>query len=257
MEAIQEWIRDGEVYQQTHSHELLVEYALMPFEFFMQLTEYNPTSFSCFMNVMGEAILSCSPERLLKKEGLHVETRPIKGTRPRGRSIQEDVRLLSELESSTKERAELIMITDLMRNDLSKVCEPGSVKVPELLRTEVYKDLYHRLSIVQGRVLENLRPLDILQAVFPGGSVTGCPKICAMEHILHLEKRRRGAYTGSIGYFSENDDLDCNILIRTLYYQNGAYRLQVGGGIVIDSDPIKEWEETLHKASSILFGAKL
>lgn len=250
--AIQNWIRQGEVYQCTLSHNIIIQHTVDPFALFAQLVSANPTPFSSYLKLPHQVIVSCSPERLVQKNGSFVETRPIKGTRPRGVTADEDMKMLQQLVTSKKEISELVMITDLMRNDLSKVCEAGSVVVPELLRTEVYNDLYHRVSVVRGKVEEKYHCLDILRALFPGGSITGCPKMRSMELISLLEKRRRGAYTGSMGYFSQDGDMDSNILIRTLQIKDTTFSLQVGSGIVIDSDPLEEWQETLQKAAHII-----
>lgn len=195
--------------------------------------------------------MSSSPERFLQKRGNVLETRPIKGTAPRGKTVAEDLNHKKNLLKSEKELAELMMITDLMRNDLGKISVNGSVEVSLLCGCEAYHNVFHLFSIVRSRVLAKFHPLEIVRACFPGGSITGCPKLRAMEVIAELEQRPRGIYTGSIGYFSQNGDFDLNIAIRTLMMTEGKINVQLGGGIVIDSQPRKEYEETYHKGRSI------
>ena len=205
-------------------------------------------------------VLSSSPERFLQVEARtrRVYTRPIKGTRPRGSTPDRDEALARELLLSEKDRAELVMIVDLERNDLGRVCEIGSVHVPELVLLERYPTVYHLVSTVAGRLPPERNRMDLLRAMFPGGSITGAPKIRAMEIIDELEPTRRGVYTGSIGWLGFTGDMDLNIAIRTFVVQDGAASasktayFQVGGGIVADSDPEAEYEETLHKGRALM-----
>jgi para-aminobenzoate synthetase component 1 len=247
-----ELITNGDIYQVNLSHECTFTTTTPPFNIFHNLSANNPASFSAFLNIDPLTIVSTSPERLLKKEGPLLETRPIKGTVPRGKSAEEDLTNRNRLLNSEKERAELLMITDLMRNDLGKISAPGSVVTEKIWACEAYTNVFHLLSIISSKALPNHHPLDLLRSCFPGGSITGCPKLRAMEVIYNSEQRPRGLYTGSIGYFAANGDFDFNIAIRTLAFHNGEASLQLGGGIVIDSDPEAEYDETLHKGKTIL-----
>lgn len=247
---IQELIREGEVYQVNLSQEFRFTSNKRPFSLFRQIAEENPAPFSAYFCYEQSAIVSSSPERFLQKKGNVLETRPIKGTIPRGKTAKEDALLKEKLLSSPKERAELLMITDLMRNDLGKVSLPGTVETLEIWRCEAYTNVFHLISVIRSIVKQNLKPLEIVRSCFPGGSITGCPKLRAMEVIDQLEKRARGIYTGSIGYFSADGDFDLNIAIRTLVAENNEFSLQLGGGIVIDSNPEQEYQEILHKGNS-------
>ena len=231
----QELIRAGEVYQVNLSQLFNFQSNRHPFSLFRQICETNPAPFSAYIRYENTSIVSSSPERFLSKNGLELESRPIKGTIQRGNTIDEDIILKERLLASPKERAELVMITDLMRNDLGKISIAGSVKTIELWRCEAYTNVFHLLSIIRSTVRKVLKPLEIIRACFPAGSITGCPKIRAMEVIDMLESRPRGIYTGSIGYITEKGDFDLNIAIRTLIIEEGSYSLQLGGGIVIDS----------------------
>lgn len=250
-EAIQEAIRSGDVYQLNLSHEIIFSGKCKPFDLFSELVQRNQVSFFAYLYLQDYAIVSASPERFLRRKGDMLETRPIKGTRPRGESDEEDKRLLDELLTSEKEASELTMIIDLMRNDLAKVSVPGTVKVDEQFRIEAYRHIYHRLGVIQAKS-KQLHPIDILQQTFPGGSVTGCPKISSMQQIFELEQRRRGVYTGSIGYMRDNGDFDFSIAIRTAVMNKSRLSFAVGGGIVIDSDVESEYLETKYKAQSLL-----
>ncbi|MDP8949037.1 MAG: anthranilate synthase component I family protein [Actinomycetota bacterium] len=204
-------------------------------------------------------VLSASPERFLKLDGRWIETRPIKGTRPRGVTSDEDRMLGAELLTSEKDRAENLMIVDLLRNDIGKVSCIGSVEVPKLFDLERHASVWHLVSTVRGELRPRLDAVDLLRACFPGGSVTGCPKIRAMEIIEELEPVRRGVYCGAIGYLSFTGDMDTNIVIRTLVLRDGRMDLQVGGAVTYDSDPESEYVETLAKGRALLgaLGAKL
>ena len=212
----------------------------------------NPATFAAYLDFGDTAILSSSPERFLKLTGDRVETRPIKGTRPRGRMPAEDSALAAELLASAKDRAENLMIVDLLRNDISRVCEIGSVKAPVLFGLESYATVHHLVSVVTGRLSPGRKAVDLLRACFPGGSVTGAPKIRAMVIIAELEPTARGPYCGAIGYLSADGNMDSNIVIRTYCIQGNDLSFQVGGGIVADSDPQAEYEESLAKAKALI-----
>jgi para-aminobenzoate synthetase component 1 len=217
------------------------------------LRKATPAPFSAYISQEeGRAVLSCSPERFMQLRGRVIETRPIKGTRPRGKSPEEDLANRNELLASHKDRAELTMIADLERNDIGRVSEFGSVEVSELIKLETYADVHHLVATVKGRLRENCDATDLVRATFPGGSITGAPKIRAMEIIESLEPTRRSLYTGALGYIGYDGDMDLNIIIRTVLCENGRAVFQAGGGIVADSDPELEYEETLHKVKGII-----
>jgi para-aminobenzoate synthetase component 1 len=251
VQQAQELIRAGEVYQVNLSQNFEFQSQRHPFSLFHQICELNPAPFSAYFRHEQFSIISTSPERFLCKRGQELETRPIKGTMPRGKTAEEDQLLKEHLLSSAKERAELLMITDLMRNDLGKISKAGSVQTLEIWRCEAYANVFHLLSIIRSQVKPEWKPLDIVRACFPGGSVTGCPKLRAMEVIDELEGYPRGIYTGSIGYFTGHGHFDLNIAIRTLIAEKNYFSLHLGSGIVIDSDPYQEYEETLCKGASI------
>ena len=250
VEQIKELIREGEIYQVNLSQEFNFQSSREPFSLFRQICETNPAPFSAYIRYEQTSIVSTSPERFLSKKGNELETRPIKGTIQRGKTQEEDLKLKERLLTSPKERAELLMITDLMRNDLGKISTTGSVKTLEIWRCEAYTNVFHLISIIRSIAKANLKPLEIVRSCFPGGSITGCPKLRAMEAIDDFEKRARGIYTGSIGYFTGKGDFDLNIAIRTLVVEGDSYSLQLGGGIVIDSNPEAEYQETLFKGTS-------
>lgn len=248
--VVQELIRAGEVYQVNLSQQFQFQSMKHPFSIFRQICETNPAPFSAYLRHGQTAIVSSSPERFLCKKGQQLETRPIKGTIQRGKTVEEDGMLKAALLSSPKERAELLMITDLMRNDLGKISIAGSVETIELWRCEAYENVFHLISIVRSLAKKGLKPLEIVRECFPGGSVTGCPKVRAMEIIDTLEARPRGIYTGSIGYFTGKGDFDLNIAIRTLVSEGNSFSLPLGAGIVIDSNPEQEYRETIYKGAS-------
>lgn len=247
----QQLIREGEIYQVNLSQEFIYEGESDPFAVFESVVKINPAPFMVFMRLEDSALVSSSPERFLQKRGDMLETRPIKGTSKRGKTLEEDHRRKEELMTSPKEKAELLMITDLMRNDLGKVSLPGSVSTEKIWHLESYTNVHHMLSIIRSIAQKDLGPLDIVRSCFPGGSITGCPKLRAMEVIHQLEQRPRGIYTGSIGYFTGMGDFDFNIAIRTLFWEKDRISVQLGGAIVFDSIPEKEYEETLHKGESL------
>ena len=248
----QEYIRQGHIYQVNLSHALSSRCSLAPWELFEALTMVSPAPFAAFLDAGSFHLVSSSPERFLRMSGRQIETRPIKGTRPRSADPFRDAQLSFELQTSPKETAELVMITDLLRNDLGKVCEYGTVQTPELMRLEKFAQVQHLVSTVKGRLREEVSHLSAFAACFPGGSITGAPKFRAMEIIDELEQYRRGAYTGCMGYLGFNRESQMNILIRSAIVKDGKAIFQVGAGIVADSDPEMEYAETLSKAQGFL-----
>lgn len=247
-----EYIHAGDCFQVNLSQRLLHRATLAPLELYQRLRNCNPAPFAGYFDLGDFAIASASPERFLRVEDGRVETRPIKGTRPRGSTPEEDARQRDELLRSMKDRAENVMIIDLLRNDLGRVCTYGSVQVPAVCRLESYRTVHHLVSEVIGRLRAGLGPIDLLRAAFPGGSVTGAPKVRAMKIIAELEPTARGPYCGSLGYLGFDGSMDTNILIRTFTLGRGWVQFPVGGGIVADSVPEDEYEETLHKAEGLL-----
>jgi anthranilate synthase component 1 len=250
---IHDYLRAGDVFQVNLSREWRVRYgaAPSPASVYASLREANPAPFAGLLQRDGWAIASSSPERLVEVRGDLVETRPIAGTRPRTRG-DDDVARVRELIGHPKERAEHVMLIDLERNDLGRVCEPGSVEVDELMAIESYAHVHHIVSNVRGRLRAGATPGAIVRAVFPGGTITGCPKVRCMEIIAELENAGRGAYTGSLGYLDRDGDLDLNILIRTLAIESAMVRLRAGAGIVADSIAERELDETRAKAKGLL-----
>lgn len=251
VQRVKEYIRSGDIYQANMTQRFKCETEEDSFALYKRLREINPAPFACYMNFGEGEILSSSPERFLKITDNIIETRPIKGTRPRGKTPSEDKANREELLASEKDKSELLMIVDLERNDLSKVSKTGTVKVPELFHLEEYATVHHLVSTVTGEMRGDISVIDVIQAAFPGGSITGAPKIRAMEIIDELEPTQRNIYTGSIGYVDFNGTMDLNIAIRTIVKKNNIAYFQAGGGIVWDSNPELEYEETLHKAKAL------
>lgn len=252
----QDYIAAGDIYQVNLSHEFVSSWPVQKdkeanFILYERLREVSPAPYAAYMDLDSRQILSSSPELFLRISGREITTRPIKGTRPRFRDRSADERSAYELITSPKEVAELIMITDLERNDLGKICESGTVNVSELLRMERFEQVFHLVSTVNGQLRPDTDPLDALISCFPGGSITGAPKIRAMQIIDELETTSRGIYTGAIGVFGFNDESIFNIAIRTAIIEDQLLRFNVGAGIVADSVPDQEFEETLHKARGI------
>jgi para-aminobenzoate synthetase component 1 len=247
-----EYIANGDIFQVNLSQRFSVDLAVDPYELYLRLRSISPAPFACYLNFGEVTVASASPERFLHLDGNTVETRPMKGTRPRGQSPAEDDVLGVELLKSEKDRAENIMIVDLERNDLGKVCEYGSVQVSDLCKLEKYATVFQLTSSVTGKLREDKDRIDLLKAAFPGGSITGAPKVRAMEIIDELEPTRRGIYTGSVGYLGFDGCMDLNIVIRTFVIKGGKVYFQVGGGIVSDSDPEAEYQETLDKARALM-----
>ncbi|MGA8848630.1 MAG: aminodeoxychorismate synthase component I [Dehalococcoidia bacterium] len=254
---VREYIAAGDVFQVNLSQRFKADLEIPPYELYKRLRIVNPAPFASYLNFPGVAIVSASPERFLKVQSDLVETRPIKGTRPRGRDPVEDESLAQELTHSAKDRAENMMIVDLERNDLGRVCRYGTVKVTELAILETFPTVFHLTSTVVGRLRRGKSNIDLLKATFPGGSITGAPKVRAMEIIDELEPTKRSVYTGSIGYLSFNEDMDINIVIRTFLIKEGKAYFQVGGGIIYDSDPEGEYIETLDKAKALIKALQL
>ena len=245
-------IRAGDIYIANMTRQIRVLAETEPYQVFRRLRKQNPSPFGAYLGGDDFSVVCASPERFLEVRGRQAETRPIKGTRPRGGTPEEDRRLRKELEQSDKDRSELLMIVDLERNDLNRVCRPGSVRVTELFAVEEYATVFHLVSTVHGMLQEGYSVSDLLRAAFPGGSITGAPKIRAMEIIEDLEKSRRGLYTGTIGYLSLDGDCDLNIVIRTAVHQDGVWYLGAGGGITCESEPDFEYEETWQKAKAVV-----
>ena len=249
----QQWIAAGDIYQVNLSQKFQAACAddADLFGLYERLRECSPAPMSAWLRLGGREVLCSSPETFVKISGSMVETRPIKGTRPRFDDPSEDLRSAYELQTSAKEISELVMITDLLRNDLGKVCEFGSVRVDEMLQLEKLEQVFHLVSTVRGQLRSGLDAVDVLRACFPGGSITGAPKKRAMEIIGMLEPVSRGLYCGSIACLGFNGECRMNIVIRTLIRENHSIHYHVGAGIVADSDPEKEYEETLHKARGL------
>jgi len=252
VETSREYIRAGDIFQVNLSQRFEADLPVSPYELYRQLRRINPAPFANYFNFDGVSVVGASPERFLRVSEDWVQTRPIKGTRPRGKSAAEDEALAQELLSSIKDRAENIMIVDLERNDLGRICRYGTVKVTELAILETYPTVFHLTSTVEGRLRQGKNRIDLLKATFPGGSITGAPKVRAMEIIDELEPTRRSVYTGSLGYLSFSQEMDIDIVIRTFIIKDGRAYFQVGGGIVYDSEPEAEYEETLDKARALI-----
>lgn len=254
---IKEYLYAGETYQVNFSQKFEAPYKGDAFELCQKLAAINPSPFQFFMETAEFAVISNSPERLfhvtlsLSKGDRVIETRPIKGTMPRGKTPEEDFANTQKLLASEKDRAELAMIVDLERNDLGKICKPHTVEITEERTIEKYSHVIHTVANIRGVLEDRYDWHDALKALFPGGSVTGCPKKRTMEIIAELEGESRGAYCGSAGWIDLSGDCDFSILIRTLWLENGIITFRSGGGIVVDSDPRKEYEEILHKAAAI------
>jgi para-aminobenzoate synthetase component 1 len=248
---VRAYIRAGDVYQVNLSQRFSFDLEGEPFALWERLLAVNPAPFYAYVNAGDHQALSTSMERFLYRRGAYLETRPIKGTRPRGRTAAEDEALKRDLAQSPKDDAELSMIVDLMRNDLGRVCRAGSVAVAEHKRVESYQNVHHLVSVVSGELGPGVGPGRLLRAAFPGGSITGCPRIRAMEIIDELEPCVRHVYTGAIGYLGWGANLDLNVAIRTAIHQGGRCHFSVGGGVVHDSVDEDEYQETLHKARTL------
>lgn len=260
-DAIQRYLRAGDCYQVNLAQRYSAQASGHSLQAYLELRRLSPAPYSAFLNLPHAQILSASPECFLRVRDGAVETRPIKGTRPRMADAARDAQAIRELQYSSKDRAENLMIVDLLRNDLSKCCMPGSVQTPRLFEVESFAQVHHLVSTVVGRLGAGQDALSLLRHCFPGGSITGAPKRRAMEIIEQLEPNRRGVYCGAIGYIGHDGNMDSNIAIRTLVYADGEIRFWAGGGIVADSDATAEYQETLDKAHAMLellrrFGGK-
>lgn len=250
---ILEYISAGDVFQVNLSRSWCLESdnSISATDVYRYLCDSNPAPFACLVHHASGNIISSSPERLVRiSEGV-IETRPIAGTRPRTHDDQ-DMQWLHELKTDNKERAEHIMLIDLERNDLGRVCRPGSIAVDELMTVESYAHVHHIVSNIRGQLYEQATPIDAIKAVFPGGTITGCPKVRCMQILAELEQTGRGPYTGSVGYISHHGNIDFNILIRTIFHQDKQLSFRAGAGIVADSIPENELTETRHKARGML-----
>lgn len=260
-DTVQRFLHEGDCYQINLAQRFAAKATGDAFAAYLELRRLSPTPYSAFIDFPQAQILCTSPERFLKVEQTKVVTKPIKGTRPRSTNVTEDVMLAEELSNHQKDRAENLMIVDLLRNDLGKSCEPGSVRAPKLFEVESFANVHHLVSTVEGKLKKECDALNVLRDCFPGGSVTGAPKQRAMEIIEQLEPHRRGVYCGVIGYIGHDGNMDTNIAIRTLVYSEGTIRCWAGGGVVADSRCDAEYQETLDKASGMLellrrFGGK-
>src|SRR5688572_21334703 len=252
-----EYIAAGDIYQVVLSQRFEAAIASDPFTVYRALRHVNPSPYMYFLRIGGRSIVGSSPEMLVRVEGRRVETHPIAGTRPRGRNDEEDQRLAEELKRNEKERAEHVMLVDLGRNDVGQVSEYGTVRVPTYMALERYSHVMHLVSIVEGKLKEEHDRLDALVACFPAGTVSGAPKVRAMEIIAELENRRRGVYAGAVGYLDFAGNLDFCITIRTVVIEKGRAYVQAGAGIVADSNPAAEYEETRDKARAVLRALEL
>ncbi len=250
--AVQGYLQAGDCYQVNLAQRFSARATGDALSAYLMLRKLSPAPYSAYLNLTSAQILCASPERFISVNHGRVETRPIKGTRPRDSDPQRDRQLAEELACHPKDRAENLMIVDLLRNDLGKSCKPGSVRVPSLFEVESYANVHHLVSTVQGELAQGRDALDVLQGCFPGGSITGAPKVRAMQIIEQLEPDPRGVYCGAIGYVGFDGNMDSNIVIRTLVYSNGEISCWAGGGLVADSQCDAEYQETLDKASLML-----
>lgn len=251
-EQVQAYLTAGDCYQINLTQRFSAPYQGDEWSAYCQLSEHNQAPFSAFIRLPEACVLSLSPERFLALAGRAVSTKPIKGTRPRSHDAGVDAAAAHELLLAPKDRAENLMIVDLLRNDIGRVCQPGSVRVPSLFAIESFPAVHHLVSTIEGELLPGLNATDLLRACFPGGSITGAPKIRAMAIIEELEPHRRNAYCGSIGYISQHGHMDTSITIRTLIAEGGQLYVWAGGGLVADSNVIDEYAETFHKLAKIL-----
>ena len=257
VERAREYIAAGDIFQVNLSQRFEVPLPFPPYQLYKQLRRCNPAPYAAYLNFPGVQVVSASPELFLRLKGDRVETRPMKGTRPRGTEPEQDQALARELQGSIKDRAENVMIVDLMRNDIGRVCRFGTVRVPRLYTLEKYATVWQLTSTVAGRLRAGLGTVDLLRAAFPGGSVTGAPKVRAMEIIDGLEPTCRGVYTGAIGYISFHGDMELNMAIRTFVVKDGRAYFQVGGAVTYDSVAEAEYRETLDKARALFLALGL
>lgn len=254
LKKLHRYIVDGDVFQVNLSRrwETILSDNVSHASLYHQLIQSNPGPFNALLTRGEKAVISSSPERLIQLKDGCLQTRPIAGTRPRAIDDTADTNLSSELLAHPKERAEHIMLIDLERNDMGRVCEPGTIEVNELMALESYQHVHHIVSNVRGQLRADVTPGQLISAVFPGGTITGCPKVRCMQILAELEQTGRGAYTGALGYLNHNGDMDLNILIRTITRNGNQLQFRAGGGIVADSDPAKELHETRVKAKGLV-----
>lgn len=253
VQRVKDHITAGDAFEVCLTHRLGLDYQGDPWALYCHLRRINPAPFAAFLRTPELTVLSASPERFVKLDSDGwVETRPIKGTRPRGKTPAEDARLRQELANSEKDRAENAMIVDLLRNDLGRVCRFGSISVEKAMDIETYATVFQMVSTIRGRLAQGRDGVDLLRACFPGGSMTGAPKVEAMKIISRLEPVERGVYSGAIGYMDVGGTMDLNIVIRTILLKGGRAQVNVGGAVVADSDPAGEYEETMDKARALL-----
>lgn len=252
VEKAKNYIREGDIYQANLAQKFETTYKGDPFQLYEKLRKVNPSPFSGYLNFQNFSLVSSSPERLVKVHESSIETRPIAGTRPRGKKVSEDQALSAELLLNAKERAEHLMLVDLERNDLGRICQAGSVRVTDFMFLEKYSHVSHIVSNIAGTLKSGIYVSDILKSVFPGGTITGCPKIRCMEIISELEPVKRGPYSGSFGYIGFAPYMDLNIIIRSIVICDETASFHVGAGIVADSNPQKEYQETLDKAAAMI-----
>jgi len=260
VERAKQYINAGDIYQVNLSQRFQTQIEASPYEIYKRLRKINPASFSSYLKFDNKYVISSSPERFLSLQNRpgsggmvrKIQTMPIKGTRPRGKDEDTNKKMQEELLSSKKDDAELAMIVDLERNDLGRVCNYNTVKVTEKKRLEAHPTVYHLVATVEGELHSRYDAIDLLKATFPGGSITGAPKVRAMQIIDELEPNKRSVYTGAMGYLSFNGNMDLNIAIRTFLVKDDHIFFQVGGGIVADSNPEDEYQETLHKARALI-----
>lgn len=252
IDKVKKFIVDGDIFQANLSRGWALDCDALAADIYTMLAENNPAPFAALATIGDATVISSSPERLVESRDQRAITRPIAGTHPRAPVPADDDVLATRLLAHPKERAEHIMLIDLERNDLGRICKPGSVKVDDLMTVESYAWVHHIVSGVSGDLRDNATPVEVIKAVFPGGTITGCPKVRCMEIIHQLEPEARGAYTGSLGYLNHDGSMDLNILIRTLVKQGDTLRFRAGGGIVAESDPARELDETRAKARGLL-----
>ena len=257
VEKAKEYVRSGDIIQVVLSQRFSGELSADPLDIYRVLRTLNPSPYMFFLRLGDTVIAGASPEVMVRKEGKRVELRPIAGTRPRGGTLEDDARLADELLADPKERAEHVMLVDLGRNDLGRVCSTGSVKVSELMVIERYSHVMHIVTNVQGELSDGRDAFDLVRATFPAGTLSGAPKVRAMEIIDELEPVRREVYGGAVGYFSFSGNMDLAITIRTLVIKDGKVHLQAGAGIVADSDPTAEWQETVNKGMAVMKAIEL
>ena len=251
VKASKEYIAAGDIYQVNRSQRFQTPLTAEPWQLYCRLREINPACFAAYLDFGEGYVVSASPEKFMEVQAGQVQTRPIKGTRPRGHTPEEDERLAQELINSEKDNAELVMIVDLERNDLGRVCKFGTVRTPQVAVLETFPTVHHLVGTVVGELEKSKDNVDLLRAAFPGGSITGAPKIRSLEIIDELEPTQRGVYTGNIGYWGFDGDMQLSIVIRTFIITKGVAYYQVGGGIVADSDPEAEYQETLDKGRAL------